>query len=31
MSAHQFAKAEMSGGEFKLAFNKLEEAVNQAK
>lgn len=29
--AHQFAKTEMSGGEFKLAFNKLEEAVNQAK
>lgn len=29
--AHQFAKAEMSGGEFKVAFNKLEEAVNQAK
>lgn len=29
--AHQFAKAEMSGGEFKLAFNKLAEAVNQAK
>ncbi len=29
--AHQFAKAEMSGGEFKLAFNKLEEAVAQAK
>lgn len=29
--AHQFAKAEMSGGEFKQAFKKLEEAVNQAK
>ncbi|HGO5822528.1 TPA: phage minor head protein [Mannheimia haemolytica] len=29
--AHQFAKVEMSGGEFKVAFNKLEEAVNQAK
>lgn len=29
--AHQFAKAEMNGGEFKQAFKKLEEAVNQAK
>lgn len=29
--AHQFAKAEMAGGEFKQAFKKLEEAVNQAK
>lgn len=29
--AHQFAKAEMNGGEFKQAFKKLEEAVIQAK
>lgn len=29
--AHQFAKAEMNGGEFKQAFKKLEDAVNQAK
>lgn len=29
--AYQFTKAEMSGGEFKQAFNKLEEAVALAK